>query len=84
MSNKMNYYVIFNNGEYEVKSKDLLTENDIENIVYGECTAATACLKANELEEEYFSKNDVVDTRHYFENMKYKATKTQSLNVCKD
>ena len=84
MSNKMNYYVIFNNGEYNVKNKDLITENDVKNIVYGPCTAATACLKADELEEEYFAKNDVVDTRYYFENMKYKATKTQSLNECKD
>lgn len=80
----MKYYVIFDNGNYNVKSKDLLTENDKENVIYGPCTAATACLKADELEEEYFKKNNVVDTRYYFENMKYKATKPQSLNVCKD
>lgn len=80
----MNYYVIFNKGNYDVKCYELLTENDKENIIYGPCTAATACLKAEELEEEYITKNDVVDTRYYFENMKYKATKPQSLNECKD
>lgn len=80
----MNYYVIFDNGNYNVKSKDLLTENDKKCIVYGPCTAATACIKADELEDVYISKNGKIDTRHYFENMKYKATKPQSLNVCKD
>lgn len=80
----MNYYVIFNNGNYDVKSTELLTEKDRENIVYSSLNASAACLKADELEEEYITKNGLVDTRYYFENMKYKATKPQSLNKCKD
>lgn len=80
----MEYYVIFDKGNYNVKSKDLLTENDKKIIVYGPCTAATACLKADELEEEYITKNALEDTRHYFENLKYKSIKVQSLNECKD
>lgn len=84
MSNKMNYYVIFNNGNYDVKSTELLTEKDMENVVYSSRNASAACLKADELEEEYFAKNNIVDTRYYFENMRYKATKPQSLNECND
>ena len=84
MSNKMKYFVIFNKGNFEVKSTELLTEKDKENIVYSSPNASAACLKADELEEEYITKNGLVDTRHYFENMKYKATKLQSLNECND
>ena len=84
MSNKMKYHVIFNNGNYDVKSIELLTEKDRENIVYSSLNASAACLKADELEEEYITKNGLVDTRHYFENAKYKSIKVQSLNECKD
>lgn len=84
MSNKIKYYVIFNNGQYDVKSTMLLTEKDMENVVYSSPNASAACLKADELEDEYITKNGLVDTRQYFENMKYKATKTPSLNECKD
>lgn len=84
MSNKMKYYVIFDNGNYDVKSTELLTEKDMENVVYSSPNASAACLKADELEEEYITKNGLEDTRHYFENMKYKATKPQSLNECQD
>lgn len=80
----MNYYVIFNNGNYDVKSTELLTEKDMENVVYSSPNASAACLKADELEEEYIAKNGLVDTRYYFENMKYKSTKPQSLNECQD
>lgn len=80
----MKYYVIFDNGNYNVKSKDLLTENDKENIIYGPCTVATACLKADELEEEYISKNGQIDTRHYFENAKYYSTIVKPINKCND
>lgn len=84
MSNKIKYYVIFNKGHYEVKSKDFLTEYDMENVVYSSPNASAACLKADELEEEYIRKNNSVDTRHYFENLKYKSIIPQSLNECKD
>ena len=84
MSNKIEYCVIFNNGDYEVKSTELLTEKDRENVVYTSLNASTACLKADELEEEYITKNGLVDTRHYFENAKYKSIKVQSLNECED
>ena len=80
----MKYYVIFDNGNYDVKSTELLTEKDMENVVYSSPNASAACLKADELEEEYITKNGLEDTRHYFENMKYKATKPQSLNECQD
>ena len=80
----MKYHVIFNNGNYDVKSIELLTEKDRENIVYSSLNASAACLKADELEEEYITKNGLVDTRHYFENAKYKSIKVQSLNECKD
>ena len=80
----MKYHVIFNNGNYDVKSIELLTEKDRENIVYSSLNASAPCLKADELEEEYITKNGLVDTRHYFENAKYKSIKVQSLNECKD
>ena len=80
----MNYYVIFNNGNYDVKSTELLTENDKESIIYGPCTCATACLKADELEDEYISKNGKIDTRNYFENAKYYSTIVKSINKCND
>lgn len=82
MSNKMKFYVIFNKGNYEVKSKDFLTEYDMENVVYSSPNVSAACLKADELEEEYITKNGLVDTRHYFENARYKSIKVQSLNEC--
>lgn len=84
MCNKMKYYVIFDNGNYNVKSIELLTENDKENIIHGPCTAPTACLKADELEEEYINKNGKIDTRHYFENAKYYSTIVKPVNKCND
>lgn len=84
MGDKNEYFVIFNNGNYEVKSSELLTEKDVENVVYSSQNASAACLKADDLEDEYITKNGLEDTRHYFENMKYKATKPQSLNDCND
>ena len=84
MSNKMKYYVIFNKDNFEVKNIDLLSEKDIKNIVYGPCTATTACLKADELKEEYINKNGLVDTRHYFEKAKYQSVSIPPLNKCND
>ena len=82
MSNKKTYYVIFNNGKFDVKSNDLLSRKDMENAIYSSPNASAACLKADELEEEYITKNGLEDTRHYFENLKYKSIKVQSLNEC--
>lgn len=82
MGNKIEYCVIFNNGNYEVKSSELLTEKDMENVVYSSLNPSAACLKADRLEEEYITKNGLVDTRHYFENAKYKSIKVKSLNEC--
>ena len=78
----MKYYVIFNKGHYEVKTKDFLTEYDKENVVYSSPNASAACLKADELEEEYIRKNNLPDTKYYFENMRYKSIKVKSLNEC--